>query len=169
LSLFRLEQGRILPVERLQVIGNEKLNFHVANDGKIDLLEVELNTTGASNDRYSPMAAWDFTMTRAALAEKLRPLAGNLGEIRDIQPAKLGESGRVVRIRVILSLRDTLFAISRTLDPDGSIGRFTFHGHGWGHGVGLCQVGAFGMARAGRSFEEILKTYYTGVDIRKAY
>ena len=185
LSLFRLEQGRILPVDRLQVIGNEKLGFHVASDGKIDLLEVELNATGASSDRYSPVAAWDFTMTQAALAEKLRPLAGNLGEIKDLQPAKLGESGRVVRIRVLgsrgtkelngyqvrnaLGLRDTLFAISRTLDPDGSISRFTFHGHGWGHGVGLCQVGAFGMARAGRSFDEILKTYYTGVDIRKAY
>lgn len=185
LSLFRLEQGRIMPVDRLQVIGNEKLNFHLAGDGKIDLLEVELNATGASSDRYSPAAAWDVTMTRTVLAEKLRPLAGNLGEIRDIQPAKLGESGRVVRIRVVgsrgakelngyqvrnaLGLRDTLFAISRTSDPDGSISHFTFHGHGWGHGVGLCQVGAFGMARAGRSFEEILKTYYTGVEIHKAY
>ena len=38
-------------------------------------------------------------------------------------------------------------------------------GKGWGHGVGLCQVGAFGMAQAGSTFDEILKHYYTGVSL----
>jgi stage II sporulation protein D len=68
-----------------------------------------------------------------------------------------------------LGLKDTLYTITRELNPDGTIASFTFHGRGYGHGVGLCQVGAFGMARAGRSYEEILKHYYQGVEIRKAY
>ena len=38
-------------------------------------------------------------------------------------------------------------------------------GKGWGHGVGMCQVGAFGMAQAGSTFDEILKHYYTGVSL----
>jgi stage II sporulation protein D len=73
------------------------------------------------------------------------------------------------RVRGALGLRDTLFTIERAHDPDGRVKSFTFHGRGWGHGIGLCQVGAYGMARAGRSYPEILKTYYTGVEIKKAY
>jgi stage II sporulation protein D len=73
------------------------------------------------------------------------------------------------KVRGTLGLKDTLFSITREVNPDGSIASFTFHGRGWGHGVGLCQVGAFGMARAGHSYEEIIKTYYKGVEIHKAY
>ena len=47
--------------------------------------------------------------------------------------------------------------------------RFVFTGKGWGHGVGLCQVGAFGMARSGSAYADILKHYYTGVDLKQAY
>ncbi len=43
----------------------------------------------------------------------------------------------------------------------------TFYGTGWGHGVGMCQVGAYGMAMDGASYDEILKTYYTGIELRK--
>jgi stage II sporulation protein D len=112
-------------------------------------------------------------------------MAGNIGELKDLKPARIGNSGRAVRIQVIgsraslelngyrvinaLGLKDTLFTLTREHNPDGSVSHFTFHGRGWGHGVGLCQIGAFGMAKAGRSYEEILKHYYQGVEIRKAY
>lgn len=183
--LFRLDAGRVTPVGSLKMIGNEKLSFHVNALGVIDFLEAELSPTGASSDRYSPVATWDMILSRTAVAEKLRPLTGNIGEFRDLQPARIGHSGRAVQIQVIgsrgsavlngykvrnaLGLRDTLFTVTREHHPDGSIASFRFHGRGWGHGVGLCQVGAYGMARAGRSFEEILKTYYQGVEIRRAY
>ena len=42
-------------------------------------------------------------------------------------------------------------------------------GHGWGHGVGMCQVGAFGMALEGATFDRILKKYYTGIELKKLY
>ncbi len=183
--LFRLDPGRTTPVSSLRIIGNEKLHFHVDAQGNIDFLEIELNPTGASSDRYSPQATWNTTLSRSALAEKLRGLAANIGEIKDLKPYKTGNSGRVVQIQVIgnrssvvlngykvrnaLGLRDIPYSFTRENNPDGSVASFTFHGRGWGHGVGLCQVGAFGMARAGRSYEEILKTYYQGVQIRKAY
>jgi stage II sporulation protein D len=183
--LFRLDAGRTTPVNSLKIIGNEKLVFHVNQYGIIDFLEIELNPTGASSDRYSPAATWDVTLSRPAVSEKLRAISGDIGELRDLNPARIGNSGRVVQIRVLgtrksvvlngyqvrkaLGLRDTLFTLTRELSPDGSVAAFGFHGRGLGHGVGLCQVGAFGMARAGRNYEEILKTYYQGVQIRKAY
>jgi stage II sporulation protein D len=183
--LYRLETGRTIPVSALKVIGNEKISFHLSSQGTIDFLEIELSPTGASSDRYSPVATWETTLSRSTIGEKLRGMAGNIGDFRDLKPYRLGNSGRAVQIQVTgsrgsvvlngykvrnaLSFRDTLFSIDREYNPDGSISTFTFHGRGWGHGVGLCQVGAFGMARAGRGYEEIIKTYYQGVQIRKAY
>jgi stage II sporulation protein D len=183
--LFRLAGGQSAPADGLHVIGNEKVTFRIGSEGKIDFLEVELNPTGASSDRFSPLATWKVTMTRSAIGEKLRSLASKVGEIQDLKPSRIGNSGRAVKMQIIgsrgsteingysfrnaLGLRDTLFTITRAQNPDGSIASFTFNGRGWGHGVGMCQVGAFGMARAGKSYEEILKTYYQGVEIRKAY
>ena len=53
------------------------------------------------------------------------------------------------------------------IESDGSL-EFVFFGRGWGHGVGLCQNGAFGMALAGQTYDRILKHYYTGIDIVQA-
>jgi stage II sporulation protein D len=166
-------------------LGNEKLSFYIGPSGTIDFLEIELSPNGASSDRYSPAANWDVTIDKSAVAEKLRNLTGNIGQFKDMEPSRLGSSGRAVRVQVsgsrstveingykvrnALGLRDTLYTLTRTYNSDGSVTSFTFHGRGFGHGVGLCQVGAFGMARAGHNYEEILKTYYQGVEIKKAY
>ena len=99
----------------------------------------------------------------------------------DLVPTRVGVSGRVVELRVLgsegqldlrgqrvrlgLGLRESLFVLHRETDAQGEVERFVITGKGWGHGVGLCQVGASGMARAGASFEEILKHYYTGVAV----
>jgi stage II sporulation protein D len=45
------------------------------------------------------------------------------------------------------------------------VDRYTFFGKGWGHGVGMCQVGAYGMAFRGWKSDQILRHYYTGIDI----
>ena len=185
LRLYRLSGGRSTPADSLRLIGNEKLRFHLAADGRIDFMEVELNPTGAASDRYSPVATWKVTLTRAEVASRLRTLTGNIGEFRDLKPSRLGASGRAVQVQAIgsrgsvllngykvrsaLNIRDTLYTIRRSHDPSGTIESFTFDGRGWGHGIGLCQVGAYGMARAGRNYEEILKTYYQGIELRKAY
>jgi len=185
LHLFRITDGRSTPIEQVRLIGGEKLRFHLGSDGSVDFLEVELNPTGTASDRFSPVANWKTTMSAADLAGRLQPFAGSIGQVLDVRPSETGKSGRAVRIELIgsrgtatmngykfrgaLGLRDTLFTITRSASPDGKIESFTFQGRGWGHGVGLCQVGAYGMARAGRTWEEILQTYYQGVEIRKAY
>jgi stage II sporulation protein D len=99
--------------------------------------------------------------------------------VRDIVPRRLGVSGRVVELEVQgttgdlllrglkvrrgLGLKENLFVIDRETNPEGAVERFVISGSGWGHGVGLCQVGAFGMAQAGSTFEGILEHYYTGI------
>ena len=46
---------------------------------------------------------------------------------------------------------------------------FVISGRGWGHGVGMCQYGAYGLAKMGLKYDEILKHYYTGIDLTQAY
>jgi len=53
--------------------------------------------------------------------------------------------------------------------PDGAVERVVFRGRGYGHGVGMCQCGAIGLARDGWDYERILKHYYTGIEITKVY
>jgi stage II sporulation protein D len=63
-----------------------------------------------------------------------------------------------------LNVPDNLFTFEKSVDSDG-VDRYTFFGKGWGHGTGMCQEGAFGMAIRGHKAEEIIKHYYTGVEI----
>ena len=183
--LFRVDSGQVTPIREIKLIGAEKLTFHLNDKNEIDFMEIELSPSGAASDRLSYTATWKTTLTRVTVAEKLRDLAGDIGTFMDIQPSRLGFSGRAVQILAVgsrrtvelngyqvrgaLGLRDTLFTLTRDFNADGVVTEFAFSGRGSGHGIGMCQTGAYGMAKAGKSYTEILKTYYTGVDIKKAY
>jgi stage II sporulation protein D len=65
-------------------------------------------------------------------------------------------------------LNSTYFSVETTSAPDGSIARLTLHGMGYGHGVGMCQSGAIGRARAGQDYRTILRTYYPGTTVGPA-
>src|SRR5206468_2767055 len=154
--------------------------YHVAKDGKVDYLKVIANQRGVSDDRYSTAYRWEQRYTRSEL-ENLISQRLNVGRLTDIAPTRRGVSGRVVelqitgskgtffirgfRIRTALGIRENLFTVDRTHDAGGQVDTFIFSGKGWGHGLGLCQVGAYGMALRGKSYEEILHHYYTGVEI----
>jgi SpoIID/LytB domain protein len=80
--------------------------------------------------------------------------------------------GKELEIRRWLSrshLYSSAFVVETAVDGHGQPERFVFRGAGWGHGVGLCQIGAAVMASRGFSAEEILSHYFTGVEIRKIY
>jgi SpoIID/LytB domain protein len=74
--------------------------------------------------------------------------------------------GKELEIRRWLS-RSHLYSSAFVVKVEGE--RFIFHGAGWGHGVGLCQIGAAVMGRRGFSAEEILKHYFRGVEIKNIY
>jgi len=113
----------------------------------------------------------------------------DFGKIKDLIPVERGESGRLIKLQVIgtsktltigkeLIIRKWLsrshlyssaFSIEKMKVKDGIPGEFILHGAGWGHGVGLCQIGAAVMAEKGYSHEEILKHYFRGALIRTRY
>lgn len=127
---------------------------------------------------------WKVEYSRKELEEIIREKTGlDFGILKAILPLRRGPSGRISRLRITGSKRTMIVGkeleIRRWLSRShlyssaflvtAEAGRFTFHGAGWGHGVGLCQIGAAVMASRGRSAEEILKHYFTGVEIRKIY
>lgn len=66
-------------------------------------------------------------------------------------------------------LRSANFTLDIRKNDRGEIEQVIFNGHGYGHGVGMCQMGAKGLAQRGETFEEILKLYYTGIDLKRLY
>jgi SpoIID/LytB domain protein len=116
---------------------------------------------------------------RRFVHEKLGP---DLGVVRALEPLERGASGRIVRLRITgatdtlvvgkeLEIRRALAAThlySSAFVVDEVAGRFTLHGAGWGHGVGLCQIGAAVMATRGHGYREILVHYYPGTTLGSA-
>lgn len=140
-----------------------------------------LEDLGATWDRFSRQRSWLVPKDAASLAEaaaRRRPI----GDLLALEPLEYGVSGRIVRLRLVgsegslevrglgvrrlLGLSDNLFFAEPRRDPDGRLTGFWFTGRGWGHGLGLCQAGAYGMAAAGADYREILTHYYAGVEIR---
>lgn len=127
---------------------------------------------------------WKIDYPRSELEEILRDKSGfDFGTLQEIVPLHRGPSGRISRLRIVGSKRSIIVGkeleirrwLSRThlyssaFIVKGEAGQFTLHGAGWGHGVGLCQIGAAVMATRGFSAEDILKHYFRGVEIKKVY
>ena len=152
---------------------------YVLRDGRVAYLEAEQTRRGMAADRGSRYYNWQVRLTPAELARAVSRY-GSVGNVRDVVPTRIGASGRVLelavrgdagelllkglKVRWGLGLRENLFVVEREKGKAG-IARFVFTGKGWGHGVGLCQVGAFGMAQAGATYEAILRHYYSGVSL----
>jgi stage II sporulation protein D len=57
----------------------------------------------------------------------------------------------------------------KATQKNGEVTRLEVHGGGWGHGVGMCQVGAIGRARAGQSYRQIVDAYYSDTELLRLY
>jgi stage II sporulation protein D len=183
--LFRLLGDSAYSVRSVALVGGEPVTFHVNAGGLVDYLEVRPAPNGASADRFSPFTNWTSELSLNAVRARLSRAAQSIGSIVNLRVAARGLSRRVTdlevvgtdgiahvrggRIRSALGLREQLFVIDRKYDADGRVTGFVFTGRGWGHGVGMCQVGAFGLARQGWKYEQILKAYYTGIELTKVY
>jgi len=127
---------------------------------------------------------WRVEYSREELEEILREKSGfDFGTLKEIIPLQRGPSGRISRLKIVGSKRSMVVgkeleirrwlsrshlyssAFIMTVEAE----RFIFHGAGWGHGVGLCQIGAAVMASRWFSAEEILKHYFRGVEVKKIY
>jgi stage II sporulation protein D len=169
----------------LSLVGGEPVTFHVNASGQVDFLEARPAPNGAAAERMSPFTNWSADLSVSQTQARLSRWAKGIGTLTDIRIASRGSSRRVTdlelvgtagtahirggRIRSALGLREQLFVIDHKYDLAGRITGFTFTGRGWGHGVGMCQVGAFGLAKQGLTYDKILKTYYTGIELAKMY
>ena len=113
----------------------------------------------------------------------------DFGCIVDLIPLERGKSGRISRLKIVgtkhsfiigkeLEIRRTLsethlyssaFIVEKSHFETGIPQQFDIHGTGWGHGVGLCQIGAAVMGADGYRYDEILLHYYRGATINKLY
>lgn len=134
---------------------------------------------------------WTVSYDRDELAALVKERSGiDFGQIIDLQPLSRGTSGRIIRLRIVGTKRTMVIGkeleIRRTLSPshlyssaftverhdigaDGVPDRITLHGAGWGHGVGLCQIGAAVMGARGYAFDAILAHYFPGAKLDTIY
>ncbi len=134
---------------------------------------------------------WKVTLTQEKLKQLLdEKLKMNFGDIIDLQAEERGKSGRISKLRIVgtektfvigkeLEIRRALsdthlyssaFVVDRCdIDEKGVPQRFDIIGAGWGHGVGLCQIGAAVMGEEGFDYDAILLHYYQGAEIKKVY
>ena len=133
---------------------------------------------------------WTVDFTQSELAELIRRKSGlDFGEIIDLQPLERGKSGRITRLKIVgtkltriigkeLEIRRALseshlyssaFVVERSEVVNGVPQHFRLIGAGWGHGVGLCQIGAAVMGEKGYRYDEILHHYYQTAAIQAQY
>ena len=133
---------------------------------------------------------WKLVYQQAGLAELIARKSGiDFGDILDLIPMERGKSGRLKKLKIVgskltltigkeLEIRKTLseshlyssaFVVDKLNIKDGIPAEFVLTGAGWGHGVGLCQIGAAMMGAKGYKYDEILLHYFRGASISKEY
>lgn len=133
---------------------------------------------------------WKVRYTQEELAEIIRTQTRtDYGDILDLIPMQRGKSGRITRLKIVgskksmcigkeLEIRRTLsnthlfssaFVVDKEEIKDEVPNAFILTGAGWGHGVGLCQIGAAVMGERGYKYDEILLHYYPGAEVEEMY
>ena len=131
---------------------------------------------------------WQVHYTQKEISELIHKKSGiDFGTIEDLRPVKRGESGRIYELEIVGSKRrmtigkeleirkwlstshlySSAFIAEKETNAEGKTQGFTLHGAGWGHGVGLCQIGAAVMATQGYDYRQILAHYFPGAMLKK--
>jgi SpoIID/LytB domain protein len=136
---------------------------------------------------------WKTILTQAEIKELLLSKVGiEVGDVLDLIPVERGVSGRLIRLKIVgskstiiigkeLEIRKALskshlyssaFVVDKKMNPaneNKAPESFVLKGAGWGHGVGLCQIGAAVMSTQGYSYQEILAHYFPSSQLEKIY
>jgi SpoIID/LytB domain protein len=160
------------------ILGNPPAFCNTSNK---DILQQVLN----DYDQETPdFYRWNISYTTSEISQLIHTRSGiDFGEIKELIPLERGVSGRIVRLNIIGSKRSFIIGkeleIRKALSPSHLYSSafvvektehgFTLHGAGWGHGVGLCQIGAAMMSEEGYLYTEILSHYYPNTALKKLY
>lgn len=134
-----------------------------------------------SLDFCKDLFRWEISINCSEVKENLKQKFGqDIGEVSGMRVLNRGYSGRIFRLEIIGSIKNTVISkelnirrlLSKTHLPssafviDKTQSVFTLRGAGWGHGAGLCQIGAQIMGEKGYSYKDILKHYYRGASLK---
>jgi stage II sporulation protein D len=166
------------PAPRLRLRAGDRVRWF-KDGGRLLAFWVELDPDGPTYERES---AWTEWVRRVGSRELARRMSGRVAgnEVREVTVTQRSGTGRAIEMRVRTDLAEAtfrrfelrqavempemLFSVTK-VDGAGDQKDFLFLGRGWGHGVGMCQNGAFGMALAGQTYDGILRHYYSGIEI----
>jgi stage II sporulation protein D len=182
--LFREFGGEMHQVREAALVGGEEVAFQTDATGAVTYLEIKPVETPTTAERMSPWGYWNKSLSGSAVQSRLSRYVRGIGTLYDVNIKKVGYSRRPVELEIIgsngvkvlkggkirsaLRLPEQLFVMNKRYSGSTVTG-YTFTGRGWGHGVGMCQYGAFGLAKQGVKYDEIIRHYYTGVELTQAY
>jgi stage II sporulation protein D len=174
--------GKATGTARLELWPGDRVRYRTDAAGQVGYLELRPPIKGVSDDRSAAVYAWEVRKTRREIEDAIGARV-SVGRVRDLRVVRRGVSGRIVELEVVgesgsqvvrgfdvrnlLGLRESLVVFEIQRAASGAIEAVVFAGKGWGHGVGLCQVGAYGMALRGESYESILTHYYRGAALER--
>jgi stage II sporulation protein D len=165
----------------LELAPGDPLDLYVVRGAVIAVVQ-HAAAVGVAVAAHHDRQRWTRFRSRSRIGQLVREqLPGFV--LDDLVVLERGASGRVARLELVgrdgrrevltglpirwaLDVPDTWFELAPTRSRAGEDG-WLFDGRGWGHGVGMCQVGAFAMARRGHDHREILEHYYRGIEIRE--
>ena len=176
--LARRAGDRYLPATALTLRAGDRLRWW-KHGSRVLALWVETDAVGTTFERESTWTEW---VRRVSARELARRMSGRLAgkEVREVSVTRRTAAGRALELHVTtdeaeatfrrfdlrqaLELPELLFTVHKARGAQGET-EFVFLGRGWGHGVGLCQNGSYGMALEGATYDAILRHYYSGIDI----
>ncbi len=180
--LFGYAGGRSAPRSELELWPGDRVRFRLDAAGRIDFLELLPPVRGLADDRSSSRFSWQERKSRNELEREINRRV-KIGTLLDLRVMRRGVSGRVAELEVVgsegrtlirgfdvrrlLGLQESLMVLEPQRTSEGRLEAVVFTGKGWGHGVGLCQVGAYGMALRGADYRAILAHYYPGTEVRE--
>ncbi len=178
-----IKQGSVVvSVPSVSLRLGERVKLLKQHEKIIGLIVMNEESQTKVNDSFLTSYNWYSYLPIDKLQSQIKKY-GNFGKVKDIQILKTTETGRVTAIRVIgtttskkytglrvrwvLGVKENKFQLYKMKDRFGNLKGVYIVGTAWGHGVGMCQIGAFGLALQGYNYKEILKHYYQGVEIEK--
>ncbi|MEP6786982.1 MAG: SpoIID/LytB domain-containing protein [Acidobacteriota bacterium] len=182
--LFREFGNSMYPVREAALVGGESVNYQLDALGAVKYLEIKPSDTPTTAENMSPWEFWNKTLSAGEVQSRLSRYVRGIGTLYDVNVKKIGYSRRPIELEIVgsngvktlkggkirsaLRLPEQLFVMNKRYNGS-TVGSYTFTGRGWGHGVGMCQYGAYGLAKMGVTYDAIIKHFYTGVELTKAY
>jgi stage II sporulation protein D len=182
--LFREFGDKFYSVREATLVGGEQVRYQLDALGAVKYLEISPTVAPTTAERMSPWVYWNKTVSASAVQSRLSRYVPGIGTLYDIKIKRRGYSRRPVELEIIgsngvktlkggkirsaLRLPEQLFVMNKRYNG-ATVASYTFTGRGWGHGVGMCQYGAFGLAKQGVKYDEIIRHYYAGVELTRAY